>query len=92
MSIVNFKDNNGKKNFLKLIFTLILFLIIFKKIDLSETYHLFRLSLEVFLYLTFITLVLFILSSLRPIFLYIGNKNLIYTFGLKFTDLHQYLI
>ncbi len=54
MSIVNFKDNNRKKNFLKLIFTLILFLIIFKKIDLSETYHLFRLSLEVFLYLTFI--------------------------------------
>jgi uncharacterized protein (TIRG00374 family) len=75
MSIVNFKDNNRKKNFLKLIFTLILFLIIFKKIDLSETYHLFRLSLEVFLYLTFITLVLFILSSLRPIFLYIGNKK-----------------
>lgn len=75
MSIVNFKYDKRKKNFLKFIFTLIFFLIIFKKIDINETYYLFKLSLGVFLYLTFITLILFILSSLRPIFLYIGNKK-----------------
>lgn len=75
MSIVSFKGNNNKKKILKLIFTLFFFLIIFKKIDLSETFHLFNLSFETFSYLVFIAILLFALSSFRLIFLYIGNKK-----------------